>query len=102
MPSRKRQVLDCFPKRTLVDISRHFDTQGLSAFQKDEIETQLSRNRSINFTDILGHLKVHDLKRICGAISVKPCGNSNSFKRRKSLTGYRMIDRYQWGVNVSF
>lgn len=37
MPSRKRQVLDCLDKRTLLDISFKFGLKGIEAQKKENI-----------------------------------------------------------------
>ena len=72
MPSRKRQVLDCLSKRTLVDLSQAFEYTGLSTLNKSELAGFLSSRRSVKLETILEHLKMAEIKKLCMALDVNP------------------------------
>jgi len=72
MPSRKRQVLDCLSKRTLVDLSQILGYSGLSILNKSDLAGFLSRKGSIKLETILGHLKMPHVKKLCMDLGKNP------------------------------
>ena len=65
MPSRKRQVLDCLTKKTLVELSQMFGYTGATAFTKGELTGFLSSRRSVKLEDLLRHLKMPEVRMRC-------------------------------------
>jgi len=72
MPSRKRQVLDCLSKRTLVDLTQILGYAGLSILNKGDLARFLSRKGSIKLETILGHLKMPEIKKLCVDLGENP------------------------------
>jgi len=71
MASRKRQVLDCLDKSTLLEISEKFGFKGISEKRAD-IAAFLSRKGSVKIEGILDGLKISTLKKICWDLGVNP------------------------------
>jgi adenine-specific DNA-methyltransferase len=79
MPN-KRQILETLSRTLLLDIARTFELSGLTAKPKDEILGALMGKRSIPANEILGVLKVPDLKDVC-----REFGLSASLTKKEEL-----------------
>lgn len=68
----KRQILESLPRTLLLEIARTFELPGLTAKKREEILDALMGVRSIPADDILGTLRIDDLKNLCREHEISP------------------------------
>ena len=69
---KKRKLLEYLNRNVLLDIARSFEVPGLSAKKRDDIVDALMRIRSIPAEEILGILRVGELKDLCREFEISP------------------------------
>jgi type I restriction enzyme M protein len=81
--AKKKEILACLTKTQLVEISRHLGFKSWQVISKGEIVRRLSRHRKTPMEEMLGLLKIYELRHICSKLDLNPGG----------LTKKTLIDR---------
>ena len=72
--AKRKQIFELLTKAELLKISNDLGYRGWSVLNKGDIVTRLSRKRSISFDEILGGLKIAELRSICLKLDLNPGG----------------------------
>ena len=72
--AKKREILESLNKNTLVQLSQGLGFKGWSVLTKSDVVSKLLRKRSVSTKEILGLLKISDLRSICARLDLNPGG----------------------------
>jgi len=87
--AKRKQILELFTKAELLKISKDLGHRGWSVLNKGDIVTRLSRKRSISLDEILGILKMAELRSICQKLEL----NSGGLKKQTLIDRITGNDR---------